>query len=62
MIGKVLIPRNLTLARNKVIANKGSCGVDGMKVEELTADAIVLAKKLWFSFGIDSRQVIPHSS
>ncbi len=36
MIAKVLAPRNLTIARNKVIANKGAAGIDGMGVEALT--------------------------
>jgi group II intron reverse transcriptase/maturase len=37
MIGQILSARNLSLARNKVIANKGSCGVDGMEVSDLKA-------------------------
>ena len=36
MIAKVLTPSNLTLARTKVIANKGSAGIDGMTTGELT--------------------------
>lgn len=32
MIEQILSARNLSIARNKVIANKGSCGVDGMEV------------------------------
>ena len=36
MIAKVLTARNLSLARNKVIANKGACGIDGMTVNELS--------------------------
>jgi group II intron reverse transcriptase/maturase len=35
MIEKILSARNLSTARNKVIANKGSSGVDGMEVSEL---------------------------
>lgn len=35
LIEEVLSPSNLELAKKRVIANKGSCGVDGMKVEEL---------------------------
>lgn len=35
MIEQILSARNLSLARNKVIANKGSSGVDGMEVSEL---------------------------
>lgn len=35
MIEQILSARNLSLARNKVIANKGSCGVDFMEVSEL---------------------------
>ena len=35
MIEKVLQPKNLTKACRKVIANKGSSGVDGMQVVEL---------------------------
>ncbi len=35
MIEQILTARNLSIARNKVIANKGSCGVDGMKVSDL---------------------------
>ena len=31
----ILSPENLEKARKAVVANKGSCGVDGMKVEEL---------------------------
>ena len=37
MIAKVLTPGNLTLARAKVVANKGSAGIDGMTPDELTA-------------------------
>jgi RNA-directed DNA polymerase len=37
MIAKVIAARNLTKARNKVIGNKGSAGVDGMTTEELKA-------------------------
>lgn len=37
MIAKVLTSTNLTLARTKVIANKGSAGIDGMTTDELTA-------------------------
>lgn len=35
LIEEILSPSNLELAKKRVIANKGSCGVDGMKVEEL---------------------------
>jgi len=35
MIAKVVTARNLTIARNKVIGNKGSSGVDGMPVSAL---------------------------
>ena len=35
MITQVLTARNLTLAKHKVIANKGSAGIDGMKVTAL---------------------------
>lgn len=35
LIERVLSPENLEEARKAVIANKGSCGVDGMRVEEL---------------------------
>lgn len=35
MIEQILSARNLSIARNKVIANKGSSGVDGMEVSEL---------------------------
>lgn len=35
MIEKVLRPKNLTLAYRQVVSNKGSAGVDGMKVSEL---------------------------
>ncbi len=37
MTGQTLSARNLSLARNKVIANKGACGVDGMEVSDLRA-------------------------
>jgi len=37
LIAKVLTARNLTKARMKVQANKGSAGIDGMQTEELTA-------------------------
>ena len=37
MIAKVLTARNLTKARNKVQANKGSAGIDGMSVKDLTS-------------------------
>jgi RNA-directed DNA polymerase len=36
MIAKVITARNLTNARTKVLANKGSAGVDGMPIERLT--------------------------
>ncbi|MEO1487750.1 MAG: group II intron reverse transcriptase/maturase [Bacteroidota bacterium] len=36
MIAKVLTARNLTNARMKVQANKGSAGIDGMQTSELT--------------------------
>lgn len=36
MIAKVLTAKNLTLARTKVMANKGSAGIDGMQTSELT--------------------------
>ncbi len=35
MIEQILSARNLSIARNKVIANKGSSGVDGMEASEL---------------------------
>ena len=35
MIAKVITARNLTLARKKVMANKGSAGIDGMTTGEL---------------------------
>ena len=35
MIAQILTARNLSTARNKVIANRGSCGVDGMEVSDL---------------------------
>lgn len=35
MIEKVLQPRNLTKASHRVISNKGSAGIDGMKTEGL---------------------------
>lgn len=35
MIEQILSARNLSIARNKVIANKGSCGIDGMEVSDL---------------------------
>ena len=37
MIGRILKAKNLSKARTRVIANKGSSGVDGMQIEELTA-------------------------
>ena len=37
MIAKILTARNLTMARNKVTANKGSFGIDGMEVSNLKA-------------------------
>src|SRR6185436_11404413 len=36
MIEQVLHPRNLERALQQVISNKGSAGLDGMKVSELT--------------------------
>ncbi len=36
MIAKVLTASNLTKARTKVLANKGSAGIDGMQTRELT--------------------------
>ena len=36
MIEQVLHPRNLERALQQVISNKGSAGIDGMKVSELT--------------------------
>lgn len=36
MIAKVLTAKNLTMARTKVVANKGSAGIDGMQTSELT--------------------------
>ena len=35
MIEKVLHPRNLTKAYYKVVSNKGSSGIDGMKTNDL---------------------------
>lgn len=35
MIEKVIHPKNLTKAQHKVVGNKGSAGVDGMKVSEM---------------------------
>jgi RNA-directed DNA polymerase len=35
MIERVLRPKNMTLAYRQVVSNKGSAGVDGMKVYEL---------------------------
>lgn len=35
LIEEILSPDNLDLAKKRVVANKGSCGVDGMKVDEL---------------------------
>lgn len=35
MIEKVLRPRNLTTACNRVVSNKGSSGIDGMKTDDL---------------------------
>ena len=35
MIEKILQPKNLHKAYRRVVSNKGSCGVDGMKVNEL---------------------------
>lgn len=37
MITQILSARNLSIARNRVIANKGASGIDGMAVSELTA-------------------------
>ena len=37
MIAEVLQPKNLYKAYRKVVANKGSAGVDGMQVDELKA-------------------------
>lgn len=37
MIAQILTPRNLSMARNKVIANKGASGIDKMEVSELKA-------------------------
>ena len=37
MIEKVLQPKNLYRAYRKVVSNKGSAGVDGMSVYELTS-------------------------
>jgi len=37
MIAKVITARNLTYARDKVMRNKGSTGIDGMKTTELKA-------------------------
>ena len=36
MIERVLHPRNMQRALQQVIANKGSAGVDGMNVQELS--------------------------
>jgi RNA-directed DNA polymerase len=36
MIAKVLTAKNLTMARTKVLANKGSAGIDGKQTSELT--------------------------
>jgi len=35
MIEKILQPKNLYKAYRRVVSNKGSCGVDGMNVNEL---------------------------
>ncbi|MBR2802592.1 MAG: hypothetical protein IKE21_08450 [Erysipelotrichaceae bacterium] len=37
LMEKILSKENLEIARKAVIANKGSAGVDGMSVDELTA-------------------------
>ena len=37
MVAQILSARNLSIARNRVIANKGTSGIDGMTVSELTA-------------------------
>jgi group II intron reverse transcriptase/maturase len=36
LLNQILHPRNMTKARERVIANKGGAGVDGMQVSELT--------------------------
>ena len=35
LIERILSPENLEKARKAVEANKGACGVDGMRVEKL---------------------------
>ncbi len=37
MIAQILSARNLSIARDRVIANKGTSGIDGIAVSELTA-------------------------
>ena len=35
LLDEILSPKNMNLAYKRVVANKGSCGVDGIKVEDL---------------------------
>lgn len=35
LLDEILDPRNMNLAYKRVVANKGSCGVDGIEVEDL---------------------------
>ena len=35
LLDDILSPKNMNLAYKRVVANKGSCGVDGIKVEDL---------------------------
>jgi len=50
MIAKILQPKNLTLARRRVLVNKGSAGVDKMGVDKLqdyiTANRTAIAIKI----------------
>ena len=59
MIEKILQPKNLYKAYRKVVANKGSSGVDGMSVNELKSYKDQNGIKLMTS--IVNRKYVPQS-
>lgn len=59
MIEKVLQPKNLTIAYRKVVSNKGSSGVDGMSVAQLSSFRAENGAKLMTS--IVNRRYMPNS-
>jgi len=57
MIEKVIHPRNLNRAWRQVVSNKGSAGVDGVPVSELSAH--LKADKAWLLESLQSGTYLP---